>query len=296
MNKLSIINTAMHIMCPLLFASLGGLYTLLVGSLNIALEAYILISAFTVASMYFITGNILLSIIIAIIVTMIFAIIQSLINIKLKSNIFIVGVGLNIFALAITNIVSIKLFNHKGVIFTPELNMESLLKNSESGVPIIGDIFFGYNIFVYLSWALCILSYILLYKTPFGLRLRSIGIDIDSALSSNINIVKYKIIAYCISAIFCSLAGIYLFISISSYTPSMSAGKGWIALVIIFLAHKKIPAIFIVSFLFAISDAFSNYAQAIFNIPSEFILAIPFIISFALLVIYAMIKKKNYTY
>lgn len=280
MSNISILNSSISAMTPVLLASLGGLFTLLVGNLNIALEGLILISAFTVSSVYFITGNILLSIIIAILVTVVISMLESLLNIYFKANIFIVALGINMFALAATSIISLKLFGHKGTIFI-ELNRDN-----------VKNVFmFGDNIITYISWFLCIVSFILIYKTPFGLRLRAIGIDKEAAIASKLHIKKYNIIAFMLSGFFASLTGIYLFMSVSSYTPNISSGKGWIALVIIFLGYKKVLGVLIASFLFGISEIASNYMQGFLKIPSDIILAFPFVISLIALVIYSIINK-----
>ena len=277
-----ILSTSIGLMTPILLSSLGGLFTVLVGSLNISLEGLILISAFITASTYVITGNIFLSIFIAMVITVLIAIIEILINLYFKANIFIIGLGVNMFAVAITSILSMKMFGHKSGIFVDNLNINEYGFNGE----------FMFNIIVYLSIALCIVSYILIYQTPFGLRLRAIGIDKSSALASNLNIKKYKIIAFALSGAFASLAGSYLFMTVSSYTPNMSAGKGWIALVLIYLGYKKPFGILLASFIFALSEALSIYMQGAFDIPLDIILAIPFIISLLSITIYSRFRKE----
>ncbi len=281
MFNITILNSSISAMTPILLASLGGLFTVLACSLNIALEGLILISAFTASSVYFVTGNIFLSIFIAIFVTILIAMLESLLNIYFKANIFIVGLGVNIFSIAITNLLSLKLFGHQGTIF------------GNQSISNANNIFsFGDITITYIAFFLCLLSFVLIYKTSFGLRLRAIGLDEESAIASKLHIKKYNIIAFMLSGFFSSLAGIYLFMSIKSYTPNMSSGKGWIALVIIYLGYKKPIGILIASFLFGISEIASSYMQGFLNIPSEIILATPFIISLILLIIYSVIQKK----
>lgn len=281
MPNITILGSSISAMTPILLASLGGLFTLLVGNLNVALEGLILIAAFSASSVYFVTGNIFLSILIAILVTILVASLESLLNIYFKANIFIVALGVNIFAIAITNLLSLKLFGHQGTIFTEQ--------NNTSG----GDVFLlGDTIITYVAFILCLLSFILIYKTSFGLRLRAIGLDEEAAVASKLHIKKYNIIAFMLSGFFSSLAGIYLFMSVKSYTPNMSSSKGWIALVIIYLGYKKPIGILIASLLFGLSEIASNYMQGFLNIPSEIILATPFIISLVALIIYSVINKK----
>lgn len=276
---------------PLLLASLGGLFTSLSGNLNIALEGLILTSAFSAGLSYIITGNLFFSIVIAIIATIALSALQSLITVKMKANNFIVGLSINMLSLGATSVVSLRLLNHKGVIFLEGLKVKYYFTQLQENIPFLGNILFGYSLLTYISIVLCIVSYIVIYKTPFGLRLRSVGFDSESLVS--INVDKYKIISFLISGFFSSLAGIYLVLSIGSYIPNMSAGKGWIALVVIYLGRQKLIGIFLASLLFSVSDLLSNYAQGIMNVPADFILAIPFIVCFIFLVIYSIISNKR---
>lgn len=276
---------------PILLAALGGLFTYLAGNLNIALEGLILISAFSAAASYIITGNLIISIITAIFITIAISAMQSFISVKMKANNFIVGLSINMLAVGITGVISMRLFNHKGVIFIEGLALKNYLVFLENKLPFIGNILFGHTLPTYASWVLYVICYIIIYKTPFGLRLRSIGFDSNSAIS--INIDKYKIMSFLISGFFSSLVGIYLVLSIGSYIPNMSAGKGWIALVIIYLGQNKPAGIFLAALLFSVSDNVSNYAQGSLNAPVDFILAIPFIICFISLVLYSVIKYRK---
>lgn len=285
---LTIINNALNIMPPILLASLGGLFTSIAGTLNIALEGYILISAFTVALVYTITGNLFLSIITSVFVTILISFLQSVVNIKLKTNPFISALGVNMFCSGMAAVVSQKLFNHKGVIYLNITPLKIIGLSFKEKIPVLGELLFGYNIFVYMSFILCFLCFLIIYHTSFGLRLRSVGFDEEASLASSININKYKIISFMISGFFSSLAGIYLFLTVGSYVPNISAGYGWIALVLIYIGLKKPSIILMSSFIFSLSEVISNYAQGAFNVASDFILAIPFAVSLIFMILYSV--------
>lgn len=280
------IYNSVYLMPALLFPALGGLFTSLCKTLNIALEGLILISAFFTASIYVLTNNLAIAIVSSIIITSLVAYIQSVFVIYLKANNFIVGLSINMLALGITSLMSYKLFGHNGVIVA---NNISLAKPFSSLLPE----FLNHNIFVYLSIALIFIIYFLVNKTIFGLKLRSIGLDKVSAITGGVNTNKYIIISFVISGVFTSLSGIYLFLSLSSYSPNMSASKGWIALVLIFLGRQNVFFIFISAFIFAFSDTLSNYAQGVLNIPTDFIFAIPFVVCLVFLILQSLDFKSK---
>lgn len=89
-------------------------------------------------------------------------------------------------------------------------------------------------------------------------------------------------VAFLIAGAFCAFGGATLSLSLGAFVPNMTSGKGWIALVVIFLGQRRPLGLLLAAFVFGLADAFSNYAQGAFNIPAEFILAIPYV--FTLLV------------
>jgi simple sugar transport system permease protein len=80
------------------------------------------------------------------------------------------------------------------------------------------------------------------------------------------------------------LAGSYLSLNLSAYVPNISSGRGWIALVAIYLGGRKAKGILGACFVFALAESFSNFAQGVFRMPSDFILAIPYAATLAALI------------
>ncbi|MDR1896528.1 MAG: hypothetical protein LBR10_07050, partial [Prevotellaceae bacterium] len=86
----------------------------------------------------------------------------------------------------------------------------------------------------------------------------------------------------------------FLSLNLGVFVPNISAGKGWIALVIIFLGNRKPPGLLAAAFVFGLADAFSNYAQGIFSVPADFILAIPYVFTLlAMIGMSAVTKRRN---
>jgi len=112
----AVFNSAMLISTPLLFAACGGLFTVLAGMLNIALEGMLLTGAFAAIAVVSITGNAAAGIAAAIIASASLALITAFSSIKFKSNVFIAGLAANLLASGLTIVLSQRLFNTRGVV------------------------------------------------------------------------------------------------------------------------------------------------------------------------------------
>ena len=128
--------------------------------------------------------------------------------------------------------------------------------------------------FCFLTLVICSLA---IYKMPFGYRLRACDKNSSALISIGIKPVVYQIYSFLICGFFCGIAGSFLSLNLGVFVPDMSAGRGWIALAVIFLGLKKPIGILSACFIFALTLAFSNYAQGFWSIPSGFILAFPYI-------------------
>jgi simple sugar transport system permease protein len=247
-------------MIPIFFASLGGLFPAFGGTLNIALEGLLLIGAFSSLAVFSFTGNIMLAVVSAIISAMLLCVLHAFVSFKLRSNIFISGVAINLLSSGLCIVLSEKLFGTKGVI-------------SVNGT-------FGLlNWFVIVALLLFIITLLAIYKTPFGYRLRACEKNSLALLSLGMNPVKYQTTALLISGFFCGIGGSFLSLNLGSFVQGMSAGKGWIALAVIFLGLKKPIGILVAAFVFSLCESFSNYAQGFLSVPADFILAFPYIIT-----------------
>ena len=295
-SAIPMIHNSVSIMTPFLLAATGGLFTELAGMLNIALEGLMLIGAFFSVVFASVTGSLILGIMLGILMTMLAALMFGVISLYLKANIFISGLATNLLASGLTVVLSFHFFGNKGVIrFSniprlPVLSVPVLQK-----IPVLGDILIGHNILVYLSWLVLLIAAIVIYRTPFGLRLRGTGLRKDAIKSLGLNPAGYQLKAILISGFTCGLAGAGLTLGLSAFVPNITSGRGWIALVAIYLGNKTPLGILIASFVFGMAESFSNYAQGAMNIPVDFILAFPYLITVAAMIGYSMWRhyRKN---
>jgi len=289
-----VLHSAVAIMTPLLLASMGGLFTELSGMLNIALEGLMLMGAFASIVFTHFTGNMVVGIALGVLASMVLAAILGTVTLHLKSNVFITALAANLFASGLTVVLSFKLFGNKGVVVfdeiasLPRLDIPALAK-----IPVFGDIFIGHNLFVYMSWVLLALCAWVLYRTPFGFRLRATGIHEQAMVSLGMRPSRYRFIAFLVSGFTCALGGAMLTLNLGAFVPNITSGKGWIALVVIFLGQKKPIGLLFAALVFGFADAFSNYAQGAWNVPADFILAIPYVFTLVAMVLFSIYTSRK---
>jgi simple sugar transport system permease protein len=240
------------------------------------------------------TGSAALGILAAVLSALALAALQGVITLKLRANVFITGLAANLFAGGLTVVLSHRIFAARGVIAPPGIPaLKTLSIPLLEGIPVLADILSGHAWHAYASWVLLFLCWLVLYKMPVGFRLRACGRRAQALVSLGLTPSAYRFAAFLISGVTCGLGGSFLSLNLGVFIPNISAGKGWIALVIIFLGNRKPLGILIAAFAFSLADAFSNYAQGILAIPSDFILAIPSIFTLLVMIGASILTKRG---
>jgi ABC-type uncharacterized transport system permease subunit len=284
---LPLLHSTLGIMTPLLLAATGGLFTELAGMLNIALEGLMLCGAFFSVAFTVLTGSLFWGIAGGIAASLLLALLFGLVSLYLRANIFITGLATNLLAPGLTAVIAFELFANKGVIRVPG-RLPLLVLPRLHSLPLLGDILSGHTFVVYAGWLLLALAWLVIYKTPFGLRLRGSGLNGETVRSLGVRPRRYRLAGVLISGFTCGLAGAGLSLSLGAYVPNLTAGRGWIALVAIYLGGRKPWGILAACLLFGFAESLSNYAQGAINIPADFILALPYLITVAAMIAYSM--------
>jgi simple sugar transport system permease protein len=261
-------------MLPVLFAASGGLFPAVCGTLNIAMEGMLLAGAFSSLAVFYHTGNIPLSVAAAVFAAMALSAVHAFGAFKLRANVFITGLALNLFSSGICIVLSDRLFNTRGVIASQSI----------SSAP---------QIFLFLGLFLVVVSWTVINKTPFGLRLRACGNNTEALASLGMNPEFYRTAAFLISGFFCGIGGSFLSLYLGAFVPGMSAGRGWIALVIIFLGRRKPHGILAAAFIFALADSFSLFAQGFWSLPAYFMFAFPYIFALFAMILVSAFSTAN---
>lgn len=289
--SIPLLHNSVGIMTPFLLAGIGGLMTELAGMLNIALEGLILIGAFSSVVCAAWTGSLFAGILLGLGITVLFSALFGAVTLYLRANLFITGLATNLLAGGLTTVLSHYLFGTKGVLLFQEVaSLPVLSIDRLNSIPVLGDILLGHSVLVYAGWLAVILSSIVIYRTPFGYRLRGTGSNPEALIAAGLNPNRYRMISILISGLACGLAGAVLTLSLGAYVPNISAGRGWIALVLIYLGGKTPFGVFAAAFIFGLAESFSNYAQGFLDIPADFILAFPYLITVTAMVIVSVVQ------
>jgi simple sugar transport system permease protein len=296
---ISTLAATVRLTTPLLLACLAGLYSERSGVFDIGLEGKMLAGAFGAAAVSVVTGSVWLGLLAAIVVSILMAMLHAVASITLKGNQIISGVAINFLAQGLTAVLGLAWFHQGGR--TPPLppggRFEAIdwpWADQIHSVPIVGPIYAtllsGHNILVYVAFVCVPLTYWVLYRTRFGLRLRAVGENPKAVDTAGISVTLLRYRALIITGVLCGLAGAYFSIAQGNgFINNMTAGKGFIALAaLIFAKWKPVPAMF-ATLLFGFLDALQIRLQGAvlpgtsWQIPVQFIQALPYILTCVLL-------------
>jgi simple sugar transport system permease protein len=278
---------------PILLAALGGTFTFYAGIFNIAMEGMMLTGAFfaVLGSYYF--DSWLMGIVCAIIGSLMMALIFILFAVTLKTDEFVTGIALNLFALGATTYMMRQIFNVKGafsnpgIVPIPRIHIPLLAK-----IPILGNILSGQNLIIYITVLVVILSAFIIFKTRFGLRLRAAGYNAPSLDSSGVSSAKIRIWSLIICGVLCGLAGAFLSLGyVTLFSENMSAGRGWISLAAVILVNGNPWGIALISLLFGFTDGLGLLLQQ--YMPSQFTSMVPYIATLIALYFYSIQARKR---
>ena len=282
---------------PILLAALGGAFTFYAGVFNIAMESMMLTGAFFAVLGSYHYGSWLAGVLLAVISSLVLALIFILFAVVLKTDEFVTGIGLNLFAVGATTYLLRQTFHVKGV-FTdpgiipiPNLNIP-LIKD----IPFLGQILSGQNVMVYVAALATILCAFLIFRTRFGLRLRAAGYNPACLASSGVPTARVRMAALLICGVLCGLAGAFLSLGYDNlFSENMSAGRGWISLAAIILVSGSPVGLALISLLFGFSDGLGLLLQS-YKIPSQFSAMVPYLATLIALYFYAKRdwKKRQY--
>ena len=259
-----IVQQTMSFAIPLLIVALGGMFSERSGVINIALEGIMIMGAF--AGILFINqfedvmsgqGLLLLSLIVAGVTGAIFSLLHAFASINLRADQTISGTALNLFAPAFAIFVARMVQTTQQIAFTNTFFIKEV--PVLSSIPVIGDLFFK-NVYIttYLGILIFIISYIVINKTKFGLRLRACGEHPQAADSVGINVYKIRYAGVIISGVLAGIGGVVFVVPTSTNFNASVAGYGFLALAVLIFGQWRTPRIFIAAFFFGIMKTLSS--------------------------------------
>lgn len=251
---------------PLVYAAIGGLYCERSGVINVALEGMLLMGAY-----FGIWGAIwahgwaggaawVIGLITAALAGMALAAIHAVWSIHLKVDQIISGTALNFLALGVTGYLFVQHFGDSGTPGNvPDYGIPDIHLGFISGIPFIGPIFGQLNLMIWLSFVLLVGTWIFVFRTPYGLRLRSVGEHPRAADTVGISVYKVRYIAVIASGAIAAMGGAYLSLGfVHSFNEGMTNGIGFIGLAaLVFGKWRPFPT-WAATLLFGFSSALAD--------------------------------------
>ncbi len=279
---IAILSAAIVAGTPLLYATLGEVFTERAGILNLGVEGMMAIGAVAGFIATYFTNNLFVGVLVAALSGGLVAVIHAFLSISLRVSQVVSGLTLTIFGTGLSGFLG---KNYVGTPLTTKFMSSGipLLKD----IPFIGPVFFTHDILVYLSYVLVPILYIYLYRTRFGLNLRSIGENPAAADALGVNVYFLRYMYVIFGGAMAGIGGAYLSLAISpSWLENMVGGRGWIAVaLVIFASWDPLKALF-GAYLFGGVEALVFRLQALgFDMVSPFFLSmLPYILTIIILV------------
>lgn len=282
---IALLASTIRLFTPILLAALGGMFTSRAGIFNVALEGLMLIASFFALAGLYWTGSATAGLFLAIISAVVVSLIFGFFVIQVKGDAVIIGLAVNIFALAFTTYLMRITFGVAGGYYDPSLQgLPNLNLPLISDLPIIGPILSGHSIIVYMAFIMVPLASIFLFRHPTGLHIRAVGENPQAAASLGIHVRRVQYLSVILCGALCGLAGAQLSISlVTQFVEGMTAGRGFIALVAIMFGQAHPMKILGASFLFGVAYAASLRLQGI-GVPTQFVAMLPYVATLVVLI------------
>jgi len=278
---IGLLNGSLSAATPILLAALGGAFTYYAGMFNIAMEGMMLVAAFCAALGSYFSGSWLVGVLCGVLGSTLMALV------------FIAfAIGLNLFAVGATTYLLRQIFDVKGSLASPRIQaIPAIDIPFIRSIPFLGEILSGQNLIVYITGLAVLACGYLIFRTPFGLRLRAAGYNAPALDASGVPTWKMRVAALLLCGVLFGLAGSFLSLGyVRLFAENMSAGRGWIALAAIILVSGHPGGIALVSLLFGFSSGLDLFLQS-YNIPAQFTGMVPYLATLIALYVYARRAK-----
>ena len=272
---------------PLAFAAMGGIFSERSGVVNIGLEGMMLTGAFFGVWGSILTGSWIGGIFLAVGAGALLALIHAFFSITLRSDQIVSGFAVNFLALGLTGFLFNSLFPggiREQVSRVPNIGLGFL-----GDIGVIGnfleDLFGGLNLLVWMMFATVILSYIVLFKTPIGLRIRSVGEHPKAADTVGLSVYRIRYGAVILSGILAALGGAFLSIGfVGDFNENMTSGRGFIALAAVIFGKWRPGWAFAATLLFGFGFAIAIPLQREAGVSENLISTLPYVLTLIALV------------
>ena len=295
---IEILGSTLRLGTPLLLACLAGLFSERAGIFDIGLEGKMLMAAMASGAVAALSGSVWIGLLAGIGASMVLALLHGVASITFRGNQLISGVALNFLASGITVLVAQRLFQQGGR--TPPLSGAARFEpitlpfaEALRDVPVLGplyaEVISGHPILVYVAFAAVPLSWWILYRTRFGLRLRAVGENPAAVDTAGVSVKGLRFAAVAITGLLCGLAGAYMATALQAgFGREMTAGRGYIALAALIFAKWRPWYCLWATMLFGFFQALALRPDVVenllsFKVPVPALDALPYILTVVVL-------------
>lgn len=277
---------------PIIYAALCASITQQANILNIGTEGIMLMGAFTAVSTSYLTGSWILGVLAAMVAGMLMAFIMAIGNLEFSADITAIGMGINLFAIAFTKFLLNSVLGKSGTFSDPAIDpIPRVSLPFLEGNELMNRLFNNWALTEWFVIALIIILTYVLYKTVWGLRVRSVGQHEVAVTSVGINakLIQYQVLL--ISGLVGGLAGAHLSLGYSNlFTENMTNQRGFMGVAAMFFGRAHPVQTVIGCLVFGLADSIGARLQA-YGWPSQIVLMMPYIVTIIVLAISMMNKK-----
>lgn len=282
---LGVLTSGIRLATPYLYAAIGETFGQRSGVLNLGVDGMMLMGAFSAFYVVLQTGNTLLGLLTALLVGLAMGLAMAFISVTLQAEQGISGIGVYLFGLGLSDLLFQKLVGTpRTVQGFPDVPIPLL-----SDIPVLGPVLFNHSIMVYGAYLLVPLAWFVLNKTTFGLKVRAVGENPESADSLGVSVARVRYTTVTLGGALAGIAGASLSISLLDvFQQNLTNGLGFIAVALVYFGGWRPVYVMFGSLIFSMVNALQVWVQVRrIPIPSDIAVMLPYLLTIIVLVLTA---------
>ncbi|MBC5580034.1 ABC transporter permease [Anaerofilum sp. BX8] len=279
------LSATFRLSAPLLLGLAGYCFSNKAGIMNIALESFMMISAFFALLGSYLFHSAFIGALFGVVAGTVLSFLYGVLVFHAGANGLITGVGFNLSGWGLTTMLLVAIFHTRGATNVGAVSFSPIDVPILRDIPYLGKIFNQQTILVYLGPLLMLIAWVVMYKTPFGVRIRAVGLNRRAAETAGVSVMKYSWIAMLLSGACMGLSGTFISLnSLAMFSENMTGGRGFMVLASAMVAGGNPLKAMLCGFIFAYCDAltltwsgFDVYSQVISMLPYLAVLLVLFL-------------------
>ena len=290
-----------RISVPIIFATLAAIVVEKAGFANIGLEGLMMFSALSGSLVSYYAGSWFWGLLAALATGVLMSLAMGFFAFRLKTDIILVGTAVNMIGSGgtiflvktITNVTMGNSLTSTTSLITKNLQIPSIHIPLIKDIPVLGKIISGHSLLTYLAFLLVWLTIVLLYKTPLGLNIRSVGENPNAASSVGVSVSKIRFITIGIGGVLAGMGGAYMSMYYAmGWSLDMVAGRGFIALAAQSMGGGEPVGSMLAALVFGFAQALGIKVSAT-GVDSNLVAPIPYLVTIISLVIFALNQRRK---